>query len=75
MGMFLKPSKSGKSVNVYVGPRIKDGRPFPGSKMRTASGAKDYSHLNFERKGDAYASRPKGGSVFRAAGQKGRRSR
>ncbi len=74
MGMFLKPSKSGKSVNVYVGKGI-NGRAFNGDAKRNKSGAKTYSHLNFEKKGSNYVSRPKGGSVYRAAGQKGKAGR
>jgi hypothetical protein len=71
--MFLKPSQSGKSLNVYVGKGI-SGRPFDGKKSTGASGAKSYSHLNFEKRGSAYVSRPNGGSVFRAAGQRGKPS-
>jgi len=71
MGMFMKPSKSGKSLNVYVGKGL-NGRPFDGKKFTDKSGAKAYSHLNFAKKGTDYVSRPKGGSVFRAAGQRGK---
>lgn len=71
MGMFLKPSKSGKSVNVYVGKGV-NGKPFKGNRMRDASGAKAYTHLNLIKKGSNYVSRPKGGSVFRVGGQRGR---
>jgi hypothetical protein len=71
MGMFLKPSKSGKSLNVYVGKGI-NGRPFDGKKLTGKSGTKQYSHLNLEQRGGSYVSRPKGGSLYRAAGQRGK---
>lgn len=74
MGMFMKPSKSGKSVNVFVGKGI-NGGAFDGKKLTGKSGAKSYSHLNFEKKGSAFVSRPKGGSVFRAGGSKGKPGR
>ena len=71
MGMFLKPSKSGKSLNVYVGKGI-SGRAFDGKSLASKSGAKQYSHWNFKKEGDAYVSRPKGKTLFRAAGQRGK---
>jgi hypothetical protein len=66
----MKPSKSGKSLHAFVGTGI-NGKPFDGSKMKSGSGAKTYSHLNFVKKGNAFVSRPAGRSVFRAAGQSG----
>jgi hypothetical protein len=71
MGMFLKPSKSGKSLNVYVGKGI-NGRAFDGKRLTSKSGAKQYSHWNFQREGNAYVSGPNGKSLFRAPGQRGK---
>jgi len=73
MGMFFKPRKSGESLDIYVGKGI-NGKKFDGYKLVSPGGAKTYTHLNFVREGSEFVSRPRGESVYRAAGQKGESS-
>lgn len=70
MGMFLKPRKDGKSVDVYVGKGI-DGQKFKGKSMRSADGTKTYTHLNLKREGGNYVSKGKS-SLLRPSGVPGK---